>query len=96
MNCAPHPWHLKDKSARTYLTPPLDDNDFLDNVPLAPPLSPASPSKIAVAGGWWDVGDYEKYVQTVSYAAALMQIGVRDFPDQKGKTARSIRRPRRI
>jgi endoglucanase len=82
------PGHLKDKGARTYLTPPLDDNDFIDNVPPAPPVSVANPSKIDAAGGWWDAGDYEKYVQTVSYTAALMQIGVRDFPDQMGRTAR--------
>ena len=81
------PGHLKDKSAQTYLTPPLDDNDFINNVPPVPPLSPASSSKIDAAGGWWDAGDYEKYVQTVSYTAALMQIGVRDFPNQMGRAA---------
>jgi endoglucanase len=81
------PGHLKDKNARIYLTPPLDDNDFINNVPPAQPLTQASPPNIDAEGGWWDAGDYEKYVQTVSYTAALMQIGVRDFPDQMGSTA---------
>jgi endoglucanase len=81
------PGHLKDKNARIYLTPPLDDNDFINNVPPAQPLTQTSPPHIDAEGGWWDAGDYEKYVQTVSYTAALMQIGVRDFPDQMGSTA---------
>jgi endoglucanase len=81
------PGHLKDKNARIYLTPPLDDNDFINNVPPAQPLTLANLPNIDAEGGWWDAGDYEKYVQTVSYTAALMQIGVRDFPDQMGKTA---------
>jgi endoglucanase len=81
------PGHLKDKNARIYLTPPLDGNDFINNVPPAQPLTQTSPPNIDAEGGWWDAGDYEKYVQTVSYTAALMQIGVRDFPDQMGSTA---------
>src|SRR5271163_3539187 len=81
------PGHLKDANATIYQTPPLDDNDFIDNVPLSPPLSPASLPNIHAAGGWWDAGDYEKYVETVSYTAALMQIGVRDFPHQMGANA---------
>ena len=81
------PGHLKDKNASIYLTPPLDDNDFINNVPPAQPLILANPPDINAEGGWWDAGDYEKYVQTVSYTAALMQIGVRDFPDQMGRGA---------
>lgn len=81
------PGHLKDKNATIYLTPPLDDNDFINNVPPAPPLTRAKLPEIDAAGGWWDAGDYEKYVETVSYTAALMQIGVRDFPDEMGKKA---------
>ena len=81
------PGHLKDKNARIYLTPTLDDNDFINNVPPAQPLTLANLPNIDAEGGWWDAGDYEKYLQTVSYTAALMQIGVRDFPDQMGKTA---------
>ena len=81
------PGHLKDKNARLYLTPPLDDNDEINNVPPAQPLSSANLPNIDAAGGWWDAGDYEKYVETVSYTTALMEIGVRDFPRQMGPEA---------
>jgi endoglucanase len=81
------PGHLKDGNAKVYDTPPLDGNDFIDNVPPAAPLVPAGLPNIDAAGGWWDAGDYEKYVETVSYTAALMEIGVRDFPAQMGAGA---------
>jgi endoglucanase len=82
------PGHLKDQSAHVYQTPPLDTNDFINNVPPTPPLVSAKLPNIDVSGGWWDAGDYEKYVQTTSYTAALMQIGIRDFPNQMGAYAR--------
>jgi len=81
------PGHLKDANARVYNTPPLDADDFIDNAPPAPPLVSAGLPNINSDGGWWDAGDYEKYVETVSYTAALMQIGVRDFPNQMGAGA---------
>ncbi len=81
------PGHLKDGNAHVYKTPPLDGNDFIDNVPPALPLVSAGLPNINAAGGWWDAGDYEKYVETVSYTAALMEIGVRDFPAQMGADA---------
>jgi endoglucanase len=81
------PGHLKDDNARVYLTPPLDGNDFIDNAPPTAPLVSASLPNIDAAGGWWDAGDYEKYVETTSYTAALMEIGVRDFPAQMGADA---------
>ncbi|MBV8052092.1 MAG: glycoside hydrolase family 9 protein [Acidobacteriaceae bacterium] len=80
------PGHLKDKNAYVYRTPPLDSNDFIHNVPPAPPLISAN-SRIDASGGWWDAGDYEKYVETTSYTAALMQIGIRDFPNHMGARA---------
>ena len=76
------PGHLKDKRAELYLTPPLDNNDEVNNAPPAKPLISANLPKIDAEGGWWDAGDYEKYVETVSYTTALMEIGVRDFPSQ--------------
>jgi endoglucanase len=82
------PGHLKDKNAHVYKTPTLDANDFIDNVPPKPPLVSAKLPNIDVSGGWWDAGDYEKYVETASYTAALMEIGVRDFPEQMGAHAR--------
>jgi endoglucanase len=81
------PGHLKDKSAKQYKTPPIDDNDYIDNAPPTPPLVAAGLPKIDAEGGWWDAGDYMKYVETVSYTTALMQIGVRDFPGQMGTDA---------
>lgn len=81
------PGHLKDKNARIYQTPPLDRNDFVDNVPPALPLTLLQMPDIDAAGGWWDAGDYMKYVETVSYTTALMQIGIRDFPNQMGEHA---------
>jgi endoglucanase len=81
------PGHLKDANAHVYNTPPLDDNDFINNVPPAAPLISAKLPNIDASGGWWDAGDYEKYVETISYTAALMQIGVRDFPNQMGAYA---------
>jgi endoglucanase len=81
------PGHLKDEKARLYQTPPLDSNDFIDNVPPTPPLVAAGLPNVDVSGGWWDAGDYEKYVETTSYTAALMQIGIRDFPNQMGAQA---------
>ena len=70
-----------------YLTPPLDSNDNIDNVPPTPPLVSAKLPNIDASGGWWDAGDYMKYVETVSYTTALMEIGVRDFPNQMGAYA---------
>jgi endoglucanase len=81
------PGHLKDANAHVYETPPLDSNDFIDIVPPAPPLTSANLPNIDASGGWWDAGDYEKYVETTSYTAALMQIGIRDFPNQMGAYA---------
>jgi len=81
------PGHMKDSNAEVYNTPPLDGNDFIDNVPPAAPLVPTGLPNIDAGGGWWDAGDYEKYVETVSYTAALMEIGIRDFPAQMGADA---------
>ena len=81
------PGHLKDASATQFLTPPLDSNDEINQIPPAAPLTPANLPKIDASGGWWDAGDYEKYVETVSYTVALLEIGIRDFPGQMGARA---------
>jgi endoglucanase len=81
------PGHLKDEHATRYQTPPLDDNDYIDNVPPLGPLVKSGLSTMDASGGWWDAGDYQKYVSNVSYTAALMQIGIRDFPAQMGAEA---------
>jgi endoglucanase len=81
------PGHLKDKSAQVYKTPPLDSNDFIDNKPPTKPLAADNTPNINADGGWWDAGDYMKYVETVSYTTALMEVGIRDFPNQMGANA---------
>ena len=82
------PGHIKDKNAHVYQTPLLDSNDFIDHKPPTPPIVSAKLPNIDVSGGWWDAGDYVKYVETTSYTEALMQIGIRDFPQQMGADAR--------
>lgn len=73
------PAHLNDETAAVYLTPVIDRNDN-----LVGDLQPTGATTNA-AGGWWDAGDYLKFVQTASYTEALMLIGVRDFPAAMGK-----------
>jgi endoglucanase len=43
--------------------------------------------RIDASGGWWDAGDYLKFVETTSYTVAMMELGVRDFPFQLGKNS---------
>ncbi len=76
------PGHLNDEHARTYLTPKTNGNgDFKgDLTPLA--------AFINAAGGWWDAGDYLKFVQTTSYTVDLMLAGVHEFPKQMGAQAK--------
>ena len=72
------PGHLNDSKATVYLAPAFDDDDnFIGSlVPIG--------ATINAEGGWWDAGDYLKFVQTESYVVALMLAGVRDFPHQMG------------
>jgi endoglucanase len=72
------PGHLNDAKTKVYLQPLYDSNDNLlkDLIPTG--------AVIDVSGGWWDAGDYLKFVETHSYTVALMLIGARDFPGQMG------------
>ncbi len=70
--------HLHDENAAVYLTPEIDRNDQ-----LVGDLTPTG-ATIDASGGWWDAGDYLKFVETESYTTALMLIGVRDFPAEMG------------
>lgn len=76
--------HLNDENATVYQTPPLNSNDLITT--KGTPLTSTGTS-IDGAGGWWDAGDYMKYVETISYTTALMEIGIRDFPNQMGSGA---------
>ena len=70
--------HMNDQSAMTYLTPHSNSSGRFkgDLTPLG--------VRINAAGGWWDAGDYLKFVQTTSYTVDLLLAGVRDFPNQMG------------
>jgi len=70
--------HLNDSVASVYLTPNVNKNGRFSG-----DLSPTG-AHIDASGGWWDAGDYLKFVQTESYTVALMLAGVRDFPNQMG------------
>ncbi len=74
------PGHLNDESAKVYLTPKFNKNDN------AGTLTPTG-AVIDASGGWWDAGDYMKFVETHSYTVAMMLVGVRDFPAQMGATS---------
>jgi endoglucanase len=73
--------HLHDENATVFASPQFDSNDN-----ILSPLQPAG-GAINASGGWWDAGDYLKFVQTHSYTVALMLTGIRDFPQQMGTEA---------
>jgi endoglucanase len=73
--------HLNDAHASVYETPAVNrDGAFKGD--LAP-----TGETVDASGGWWDAGDYLKFVQTAGYTVALQLIGVRDFPAQTGASA---------
>ena len=74
--------HLNDESANVYFTPSFTKND--DAGALT-----ATGAVIDASGGWWDAGDYMKFVETHSYTVAMMLVGVRDFPGQMGTASSS-------
>jgi len=74
--------HLNDQSAKVYLTPNYNAGSGRFSGDLTP-----TGATINASGGWWDAGDYLKFVQTTSYTVALMAAGVRDFPNQMGTGA---------
>jgi endoglucanase len=72
------PAHLNDARATVYHSPAFDGDDRIIGR-LAP-----TGGTIDASGGWWDAGDYLKFVETASYTVALMAVGIRDFPNQMG------------
>jgi endoglucanase len=70
--------HLHDEHATLFAAPQFDSNDLIFG-----DLKPVG-GTIDASGGWWDAGDYLKFVETHSYTVALMLIGIRDFPQQMG------------
>jgi endoglucanase len=83
---SPAPAHVNDTHARTYYNPPIQrgGNELLTT--RGKPLRRYRPV-IDASGGHWDAGDNLKYVETESYTAALMEIGLRDFPGRLGPAA---------
>ena len=81
------PGHLKDADAVRYKSPPLDGDGYIDYVPPDGPEEKSGLPNINAEGGWWDAGDYMKYVVTTSYTVAMMETGIRDFPRQMGPEA---------
>ena len=79
------PGHLNDASAKVYVTPSVNSSGRFSG-DLAPATFNGSQVTINGEGGWWDAGDYMKFVQTHSYTFDLMLVGVRDFPNQMGAT----------
>jgi endoglucanase len=72
------PAHLNDADAMTYLTPHANQSGHFkgDLTPLG--------DRIDASGGWWDAGDYVKFVQTSSYTEDLLLAGIRDLPNEMG------------
>ncbi len=74
------PAHLNDSNATVFTTPPVKGDRIVSD------LTPTGQT-IDTAGGWWDAGDYLKFVETHSYTVAMLLAGVRDFPAQLGSAA---------
>ena len=74
------PGHLNDESAKAYFTPTFNKRDNAGSLT-------ATGAVLDASGGWWDAGDYMKFVETHSYTVAMMLVGVRDFPGQMGTGA---------
>jgi endoglucanase len=72
------PAHLHDTNAMTYLTPHANQSGHFKG-----DLSPLD-LRIDASGGWWDAGDYLKFVQTSSYTEDLLLAGIRQLPGQMG------------
>jgi len=68
------PAHLNDQNAMTYLTPRHNSSGAFSG-----DLTPLGIRRDA-SGGWFDAGDYVKFLQTTSYTVAMQLSGLRDFP----------------
>ena len=75
------PAHLHDATAMTYLTPNANSSGRFSG-----DLSPLGVT-IDASGGWFDAGDYLKFLHGAAYTAQVLMIGVRDFPNQMGAGA---------
>ena len=79
------PAHLNDASAGVYSTPKAKaGGGFKGDLH-------SLGGTVDASGGWWDAGDYLKFVETTSYTLDVMLAGVRDFPAQMGGAAPASR-----
>lgn len=74
----PAPAHLNDQRGNVFKPPAFSSFGRIKG-----DLAPVG-TVVDASGGWWDAGDYLKFVHTASYVEALMLLGVRDFPHQMG------------
>ena len=65
----------------TYLTPKVDGDGIFEG-----DLTPIG-KRVDASGGWWDAGDYLKFLHATSYTEAVLLTGVRDFPARMGAAA---------
>jgi hypothetical protein len=75
------PSHLADKMATVYSVPSYatDGSDVLESA-----LTSTGAPPVDVSGGWFDAGDFLKFVETSSYVEAVMLLAVRDHPAELG------------
>jgi endoglucanase len=71
------PAHLNDEKAAIYKTPVVDSNGLFKG-----DLSRIGTTTIDASGGWWDAGDYLKFVETTSYVVTMMLDGIKAFPNE--------------
>jgi endoglucanase len=67
------PSHLADAAAQVYRLPSYR------GLQLVRPLAPTG-VRLDVSGGWFDAGDYLKFVYTASFADILLMYTARDYP----------------
>ena len=77
------PAHLNDRQGNIYKPPEFGKFERIEG-----DLVPTG-AVVNAEGGWWDAGDYLKFVHTASFTEALMLVGVRDFPHHMGSDASS-------
>ena len=66
------PSHLTDAHATAYLPPTYSGYHLVGG------LTPVGGPSVNVEGGWFDAGDYLKFVQTASYTDAVLLMAARD------------------
>jgi endoglucanase len=71
------PSHHYDTNAATYLPPTYNNNDV-----LVGGLTNTGGPNIDASGGWFDAGDYCKFVETTSYVEGMMWFALRDYPNR--------------